>query len=115
MRKTRSTRFLPKEKSLEERNSFPHHGVLIKAVNVAALCCCLCTLAPAQKNRPTRVWDSILGVRIGSTLEEARERLRGLGTLGGEKDAKMDEADDEERHEGGRKGPGPRRKASSRT
>jgi hypothetical protein len=38
----------------------------------------------AQNGKPTiRVSDSILGVRIGSSLEEAHAALEGLGTFGG--------------------------------
>ena len=39
--------------------------------------------APAQKSKETRVINSLLGVSIGSTLEEARSKLTPLGTGGG--------------------------------
>ncbi|MDT7604099.1 MAG: hypothetical protein QOF61_2096 [Acidobacteriota bacterium] len=52
----------------------------------------------AQKNERVRVTDSILGVRLGSTLEEAREKLKGLTKTGGE-----GEGEREGEREGGRK------------
>ena len=38
---------------------------------------------PAQKSKETRAINSLLGVSIGSTLEEARSKLTPLGTGGG--------------------------------
>ena len=38
---------------------------------------------PAQKSKETRAINSLLGVTIGSTLEEARSKLTPLGTGGG--------------------------------
>ena len=55
--------------------------------------------AAAQKGaqkKGARVTDAILGVRLGSTLEEAREKLKGLVKAGGE-------GEGEGEHEGGRK------------
>ena len=52
----------------------------------------------AAQPKSVRVTDSILGIRLGSTLEEAREKLKGL--------VKTDGADRDEREaerEGGRK------------
>jgi hypothetical protein len=51
----------------------------------------------AQKSRRVRVTDAILGVRLGSTLEEAREKLKGLVKKGGG-------AEGEGEREGGREG-----------
>jgi hypothetical protein len=54
--------------------------------------------AAAQKNERVRVTDSVLGVRLGSTLEEAHEKLKGLVKTGGEGDGER-----EGEREGGRK------------
>jgi hypothetical protein len=52
--------------------------------------------AAAQKEKRVRVTDAILGVRLGSTLEEAHEKLKGLVKTGGE-------GEGEREREGGRK------------
>ena len=78
--------------------NFSRVGVL------ALLCCCAHGPAAAQAARPARVWNSILGVRVGSTLNEARAKLRKLGTRGVENDSKKDgHAEEGEEREGGRK------------
>lgn len=43
----------------------------------------LTSAVSAQKSKQTRTIDSLLGVSIGSTLEEARAKLTPLGTGGG--------------------------------
>ena len=69
---------------------------------LSLLCCCGHGLAIAQK--PVRVWDSILGVRVGSTLNEARAKLRRLGSSGAEDELKKDgRAEEHEEREGGHK------------
>jgi hypothetical protein len=53
----------------------------------------------AQKVERVRVADSILGIRLGVTLEEAREKLKGLGSKAGG----AGEGAEEGEREGGRK------------
>ncbi len=43
----------------------------------------LCGASAAAQGGGAQVLDSILGVRIGSSLEEAHEKLKDLGTVGG--------------------------------
>jgi hypothetical protein len=64
------------------------------------------THAERSSARSVKVIDSILGVRIGSTLAEARSKLKGLGTLGGQEEKKGEgeaQSEPEEKLEGVRK------------
>ena len=73
-------------------SNFSRVGVLV------LLSCCGQGIVAAQK--PARVWDSILGVRVGASLNEARAKLRRLGTSGAEDELK-NEGPVEEREERG--------------
>ena len=88
----------------------PRRAVVGVAVTVAASALCLLAQsvgAPAAASAQgapakAKVWDSILGVRIGMTPEEVRARLKSLGRRAGEGEAR-EEDEAEERREGGRK------------
>ena len=77
-------------------SNFTRVGVL------TVLCCCGEGIATAQK--PARVWNSILGVRVGSTLNEARARLRRFGSRGAENELESEgRGERSEEREGGHK------------
>lgn len=57
----------------------------------------------AQKGRPTRVADSILGVGIGTHLEEAHEKLDRLSMRGAPSSRDEEAREQQEEREGGRK------------
>jgi hypothetical protein len=73
---------------------------LIAAVMLVIACAPLVwpPRAAAQKKERVRLTDAILGVRLGSTLEEVHEKLKGLVKTGGE-----GEGEREGEREGGRK------------
>jgi hypothetical protein len=52
-------------------------------VAAAGLLLAGCAARAAAQGGGAKAIDSILGVRIGSSLEEAHEKLKGLGTVGG--------------------------------
>jgi hypothetical protein len=56
----------------------------VVALLIVSACLVWSSRAAAQKEERVRVTDSILGIRLGSTLEEAREKLKRLGKSGGE-------------------------------
>jgi hypothetical protein len=76
----------------------------LSALLIVAACPCWSLHAAAQKIERVRVTDSILGVRPGSTLEEAREKLKRLvkpNDAGEREDEREGERESE--REGGRK------------
>jgi hypothetical protein len=75
---------------------FTSGRVFVAALFTVAACVICSPLASAQKAGRVRVADSILGVRLGATLEEARAKLKGLRRSGGE-------GEGEGEREGGRK------------
>jgi hypothetical protein len=58
------------------RGAFVAAGLLLAG-------CLLCGVRATAQGGGAKVLDSILGVRIGSSLEEAHAKLKGLGTVGG--------------------------------
>lgn len=57
-------------------------GVFVAAV-LLFVACALCAGRADAQTGGAKVADSILGVRIGSSLEEAHAKLKDLGTVGG--------------------------------
>ena len=58
-------------------------GVLVAVVGLLLAASTLGAGRAAAQGGGAKVFDSILGVRIGSSLEEAHAKLKDLGTVGG--------------------------------
>lgn len=55
----------------------------MKLASLLLLACLAAQTTLTAQTTPARVTDSVLGVRIGTTIEEAHALLKDLGTVGG--------------------------------